>query len=1030
MSRHPVAITGWMGSGLAVAVLAAGALQALAQPPKAATSPARERERVEYNRDVRPILSDNCFYCHGPDPKHREAKLRLDTREGAVADRGGSVAIVPGKPDESEMVDRIASDDPTEVMPPPKTHKTLTAAQKDVLRRWVAQGAEYQAHWAYIAPKRAPVPVVADAALVRNPVDAFVQKVLQDHGIKPAPEADRRTLIRRLSLDLTGLPPTPAEVSAFLADRSPGAYETLVDRLLASPHYGERMAQHWLDVARYADTVGYHGDQNQNAWAYRDYVVKAFNDDKPFDRFTVEQLAGDLLPSPTPEQRTASCFNRLNMMTREGGAQAKEYLAKNTADRVRTVGLAWLGTTMNCCECHDHKFDPVTMKDFYSIGAFFADVRQWGVVADYGFTPNPELAGWTNDHPWPPEIVVASPALEKRIETFRARIGQVVAAARLPLREFRGWEYGVQAFLKANPTGWETPKPAIKTGAAAKPQIEPDGRIAFTGTAATSDEFTLQPTPGWLAAVRVELLPDPAHKGRIVRSGDTAKVRPAFAVVGADGKPRPLAVRHALADRYEREYVNGSDVVGVQAGWTTEKADASQPHTAVYFLDRPVRLVKGETLVVKLPDSNLASVRVSTSPLAPADMQHPAFPANLEKSIAADARAFYLRSTAWNAAAYDQVKALEADLLDCRDGKTPVMVTQRTDKPLTIRVLKRGNWMDETGEICKPATPAALPKLPEAGSRPLTRLDLARWLCSPENSLTPRVVMNRLWRQLFGNGLSTQVDDLGAQGDPPSHPELLDWLAVEFRDGGWDVKRMVKLVVMSHTYRQSSNLRPELRESDPNNRLLSSQNPRRLEAEVVRDNALAIAGLLNPEVGGPPSHPYQPAGYYEGLQFPDRDYVAERDARQYRRGIYSHWQRTFLHPMLANFDAPSREDCLAIRSSANSPQQALTLLNDPEFVEAARVWAARLLKEPGKDAARLAQAYEQALARPPRAPEADSLAGFLAQARAAYKARPDDAAKLEHVGASPAPQGDPVELAAWTSICRVLLNLHETITRY
>ena len=1019
---------GWMGFCLALAVLGAGAIEALAQAPA--------RERVEYNRDVRPILSDNCFYCHGPDPKHREAKLRLDTRDGAVAVRDGSVAVVPGKPDESELIERVFSDDPTLRMPPAKTHKTLTPAQKDVIRRWVAQGAEYQAHWAYLAPKRPPVPAVADTTLVRNPIDAFIQEVLQERKIKPSPEADRRTLIRRLSLDLTGLPPTPAEVRAFLEDSSSHACETLVDRLLASPHFGERMAQHWLDVARYTDTVGFHGDQNQNAWAYRDYVVKSFNDDKPFDQFTVEQLAGDLLPSPTPEQLTATCFNRLNMMTREGGAQPKEYLAKSTADRVRTVGLAWLGSTLNCCECHDHKFDPFTTKDFYSLGAFFADIKQWGVYADYGYTPNPDLPGWTNDHPWPPEIVVESPALKRRIEAARSEIARVVDAATSPAKGFDVWRQEILAFLKASPSGWETPRPAVKTTLPDRVKVGGDGRAVFSGGAATSDELTLAPTPGWLAAVRVELLlPGTAHHDQIVRwSGvDRATVRPTFAVADAAGKSRPLAIRHAQADRYAKQYVNGFDVIGVQGGWTTEKADVVRPHTAIYFLDRPVRLANGDKLVVTLPDNSFAAVRLSTSMLAPSDVQHPNFPPDLAAKLMAPnvARAYFLRSTAWNATAYDEIKALDAALLECRDGKTPVMVTQRTDKPLVIRVLKRGNWMDETGEVCKPATPAFLPRMPDATKRTLTRLDLARWLCSPENPLTARVVMNRLWRQLLGNGLSTQVDDLGAQGDPPSHPELLDWLAVEFRAGGWHMKRMVKLVVVSHTYRQSSNLRPELHDADPNNRLLASQNPRRLEAEVVRDNALAIAGLLNPEVGGPPSHPYQPAGYYEGLQFPDRDYVAERDERQYRRGIYTHWQRTFFHPMLANFDAPSREDCLAIRTSSNSPQQALTLLNDPAFVEAARTWAARLVAaKVNGDADRIALAYQQALARPPRPEEAASLQGFLTKARAEYKARPDDAAKLEHVGAASAPQGDPVELAAWTSVCRVLLNLHETITRY
>jgi hypothetical protein len=1029
----------WFAATAALVLTVSGA-----GPGDVPTSPPADR-RVEYNRDVRPILSDNCFFCHGPDPKHREAKLRLDTREGAIEDREGSIAVVPGKPDESELIDRITSDDKVMVMPPPKSHKTLTPAQKETLRRWIAEGAEYQPQWAYIPPKRHPVPALKDPALVRNPIDAFIQQALEARSIRPSPEADKRTLVRRLSLDLTGLPPTPEEVRAFLDDPSPDAYEFLVNRLLASPRYGERMAQPWLDVARYADTVGFHGDQNHNAWAYRDYVINAFNTNKPFDRFTVEQLAGDLLPNPTPEQLTATCFNRLTMMTREGGAQPKEYLAKYTADRIRTVGMAWLGSTLNCCECHDHKFDPFTTKDFYSLGAYFADVRQWGVYQDYGYTPNPDLRGWTNDHPWPPEIIVESPALRRRIESLKRQIGEVVGSARPAEGALDDWRGEIAAFLTDHPDGWETPTPEVRSGAASpraarknaaepkakeplhQPEVDDDGRVIFAGSAATNDELELAPTPGWLAAVRVALLPDPARKGRIVRSGDSANVRLELSRVGEDGKPHPVAVRHAQADRYAPRYANGFDILGVQSGWKTKAEDVGSKHSAVFFLDRPLRLARGERLRVRFANNTGASVRVSTSPLAPTDLQHPTL------LVSGAPGAFdFLRSTAWDVKAFEKVKALEAEILECRDGKTPVMVTQRTDKPLTVRVLARGNWMDETGAICNPETPGFLPKPPGADGRTLTRLDLARWIGSKENPLTARVVVNRLWRQFFGNGLSAQVDDLGAQGEPPSHPELLDWLAVEFVESGWDVKHVVKLMVMSHTYRQSSSIRPELHDVDPSNRLLASQNPRRLDAEFVRDNALAIAGLLSTEMGGPPVHPYQPAGYYEGLQFPDRDYIPEPDDRQYRRGVYTHLQRTFLHPMLANFDAPSREDCVAMRTAANSPQQALTLLNDPEFVEAARVWAGRLLAEAGRDdASRLDLAFEQALARPARPKEKESLLAFLDKARAEYKARPDDARKLDRVGFAPAAGNvDPVERAAWTTVCRVILNLHETITRY
>lgn len=1004
-----------------------------------------------YNRDIRPILSENCFACHGPDKNARKADLRLDQREVAVA----AEAIVPGKPEKSGLIERIFTDDAKMQMPPPKAHKTLTAPQKELLRRWIAGGAAYEPHWAYIAPQRSVVPTTG--AIVRNPVDAFIQSALAAKNIKPAPEADRRTLLRRLSLDLIGIPPSVAEMQKFLEDSSANAYERQVDRLLKSPHYGERMAQPWLDVARYADTVGFHGDQNQNVWAFRDYVIDSFNKNKPFDQFTLEQLAGDLLPNATPEQRTATCFLRLNMMTREGGAQPKEYLAKYTADRVRTVGMAWLGSTFACCECHDHKFDPIKTKDFYSLGAFFADIKQWGVYQTYDYTPNPDLPGWSNDHPWPPELVVSSPALKRRVEQIEKTQASIVREAAAGDPSLATWKESAGAFLARNPSGWEMPgilsattEPASprrpgaqKTAAKAKTAVaardarpatvEQDGTIAFPDSPAANSVIEARPGPGWLAAARIEFLPDARFGNRIVRNGAAGTVRATLAIERNAGNLEALRVRVAIADHYAPRYSNGFEIIGVQDSWKLDPASLDKPHNAVFFLDTPVSLGAGDKLRIRLSENNLARVRVQTSPLAPVDAQNPKFPADLTKELhnPAFAEALHLRSTAFDKAAYGRLKELDAELLSYHQATTPVMVVEKTDKPLTIRVLARGNWMDESGEICKPAIPQFLDPKKGHEDRQLTRLDLAHWLCASENPLTARVIMNRLWREFFGVGLSAQVDDLGAQGEPPSHPELLDWLAVEFRESGWDMKHMVKLMVMSHTYRQSSRSRDELRTQDPNNRLLAAQNPRRLDAEFIRDNALAIAGLLSPEMGGPPAKPYQPANYYDGLQFPDRKYVADKGERQYRRGVYTHWQRTFLHPMLANFDASGREDCIALRSTANSPQQALTLLNDPEFVEAARLWGAELLQTKGQtDAERVGQAYEQALCRRPNSEETKNLLDFLKRVREEYRTRPEDAAKLLHVGMAVEPKGDEIEQAAWTSLCRVILNLHETITRY
>ncbi len=1013
-------------------------LAVLAVIASTAQASARAGGPVEFNRDIRPILSENCFLCHGPDKTDRKADLRLDLRAVALA-KG---AIVPGQAEASELVARILSDDPDEVMPPPESTKKLSPMQKDLLRRWVAEGAGYQAHWAYEPIRRPGLPAVNRPGWVRNPIDAFVLAPLEARGIQPSPEADRRTLIRRLSLDLIGLPPTPEEARAFEADTSPNADEKLVDRLLASPHYGERMAVPWFDLVRFADTVGYHGDQNQDVFPYRDYVIDAFNRNVPFDRFTREQIAGDLLPDPSPDQLVASGFNRLNMMTREGGAQPKEYLAKYASDRVRTVSITWLGSTMGCSECHDHKFDPFQARDFYRMAAFFADIQQWGVYADYGYTPNPDLKGFGNDHPFTPVIEVENASLKRRIAKLDGQIGEVLsegskrlAADPASLARFEAWATETRFFLERLPEGWSTPPASAEpeTGAV----LQPDGSLLLGGKAKPKEatSIRLEPGPGWVASIRLELLPHESTEGRIIR-GQVAPTVTLAAGVRRKGseKPTRLAVFHAEADAKEDRYSNGSAVVGVASGWKLPGGDLKARRSAIYVLQSPTRLEEGDRLIVDLKGDGLGSVRLSVSPL---DSDAGPIGAILAEGgprtpeQTARLRATYLLSTGSDAATLADTHRLVRERLECRQGRAMAMVT-RAVEPATTRVLPRGNWQDETGEVVKPGVPKFLPQPPGAEGRLLNRLDLANWLTSAENPLTARVFANRLWKQFFGTGLSAVMEDVGAQGDWPSHPELLDWLASEFRESGWDVKRLVKAMVLSAAYRQDARLRPELRESDPGNRWLASQSPRRLEAEFIRDNALAAAGLLNPEVGGPSVRPYQPAGYYAILQFPDRDYLAQLDDRQYRRGVYTHWQRTFLHPMLANFDAPSREECIASRTVANTPQQALTLLNDPTFVEAARALAGSILTAQGPgDEARIGLLFERALARKPKQKEARSLLDFLETRRREARDHPDEARRLDRVGIAPNPAGsDESELAAWAEVARVVLNLHETITRY
>ena len=1003
---------------------------------EAATDP------VRFNRDIRPIMSDTCFHCHGFDAKARKGDLRLDLREFALkAGKSGALAIVPGKPDESEVIKRLYSKDEDDVMPAKESHKTLTDAQKQLFRRWIQEGAAYEAHWAYTPLSTVTVPAMPAGG--RNAIDAFIGEKLAAKKIAPSPEAPKEKLLRRLSLDLTGLPPTPDELAAFLADTSPNAYEKQVDRLLASPHYGERMAVWWLDIARFADTVGFHGDQNQRIFPYRDYVINAFNANKPFDAFTREQLAGDLLPNATEEQKVASGYNRLNMMTREGGAQPKEYLAKYGAERVRSVSAAWLGSTFGCAECHDHKFDPIKSADFYSLQAFFADVKQWGVYADYPYTPEPDLKGVNNDSPFPPEIKTTSPYLLKQDARARRELAAFAQAKTDPAK-VAGWIASLQPFLQQNPDGWmkpagsfeihkaamaaapakkgakAAPNPTAPAAVASAPQPLAAGQpLALKKALGKGEDLVVALQPGAMRVAAVRLsLPDAKPS---MRSSLTV----GFAVRNAAGKERKLVAGFADAAVHDVRYANGAEILGLGNTWSLTVPTEGLA-SAVWLLDTPVDLTAGDTLLVALDGAGTQPIQVSVTPIGGYDPLSVGTP----PKTSADQAMAYLCSVQPVRADFDQAKAMAAKLREYRRGVAWSLVTEAR-APLTVRILPRGNFLDTTGPIVLPATPSFLPGYRQSTEQQrLTRLDLANWLTSKENPITARTFTNRLWQIFHGNGLSAALDDLGSQGEPPSHPELLDWLAGDFRDHGWDIKRLVRLMVTSRTYRQSSSLRPELKDLDPANRLLASQNPRRLDAEFVRDNALAIAGLLNAEdIGGPSVKPYQPDGHYEPLQFPNRTYVASKDAEQWRRGLYMHWQRMFLHPMLVNFDAPARDECVALRSASNTPQQALTLLNDPTFVEAARVLAARLLAKPAAED-RLNAAFLLAVGRSIKPSERTALEKLIADQQSYYTANPAEATKLLKVGLTPPPTDNLAAHAAWTQACRVLLNSHEVITRY
>lgn len=977
-------------------------------------APAQEpREKVHFNRDIRPLLSDTCLKCHGPDTKGNTSELRLDTREGALAEfEKGRFGIVPGHPEKSEVFLRISTSDKSDRMPPAKANKSLTPAQIDLLRRWIAEGAEWQGHWAFLPPKKAPLPAVKKAAWARTPVDAFLLARMEREGLQPSPEADRLTLLRRLHFDLTGLPPTPEEADAFLADKDPAAYEKAVDRLLASPHYGERMALFWLDQVRFADSRGYHSDNPRKVASYRDYVIAAFNENLPFDRFTTEQLAGDLLPNATLRQRVASGYNKLNQTTEEGGAQAREYEAKTVADRVRNVSSVWMGATLGCAECHDHKFDPYTAKDFYRMGAFFADIQE-GAIADRD-------AG----------IPVPNAAEAEKLAAFDAAAAKLKAALDTPTPELEkaqaAWE---RTALDAFP--WRTISPTSVASKGSTLFVEEDGSILVQGASPAKDVHTITAAVELKAATafRLEVIQDSnvAHPGP-GRSGNGNFVLTRFRVQKA-GKDLPLA--KAVADHQQDGWLIAHALDGKGNGWAV-LPQVGKDHEAVFEPKEKLDLAGPLTFVLEYNSIHPAHV-VGRFRLSVTDRERPAEAVAPSPEI----RAILLKKdrspeeasklAAHYRAIAPELRPLRAELAKVGNEKAAFLKTVRTSlvamsgNPRSVRVLPRGNWLDTSGEPLTPMTPAFLPPPENLGDRRAGRLDLAAWLVAPSNPLTARALVNRLWKLYFGTGISKVLDDLGGQGEWPVHPELLDWLAVDLVESGWDLKRMVKLLTSSAAYRQVSTSSRALREKDPYNRLVARQSRFRLDAEFVRDGALAVSGLLVDKQGGESVFPYQPAGYWFHLNFPKREWPVSKGDELWRRGIYTWVQRTFPHPSLAAFDAPSREEACMERPRSNIPQQALALLNDPTYVEAARKLAE--LRD-------LTKMFRRVLTRPPTADELKTLGDLLAKQRTAYQADPKAAQALIAVGQSPAPKDvDPVELAAWTAVARVLLNLHETITR-
>ena len=994
--------------------------------------PPADAEKLQFDRDVLPILSDKCFACHGPDPAVRQANLRLDTKEGAFSAPSGYPIIVPGEPENSELVLRITHENIDQRMPPQISNRQPTQEEIDTLIQWIAEGAEWEEHWVYSLPERVASPTVENTEWVRNPIDAFILQRLETEGLTPSAEADRRTLIRRLSFDLTGLLPTPAEVEQFLRDESPNAYESLVNRLLSEPQYGERMAMYWLDLVRYADTSGYHADENVSIWPYRDYVIKAFNDNMPFDQFTVENLAGDLLPNPTSAQKIAAGYNRLNQTTSEGGAQAKEYLAIYAADRVRTTASVWLGATLGCAQCHDHKFDPYTAKDFYSFAAFFADVKGPGV---YG-----------GGSKWEPVVMLPTPTQEsalRDIDDELTKLEQVFKASSPGLEaEQVEWENEVRSLLESTePTDfvwiddaqanggrtegtWEfvgKDEAPVFSKLYSRKQTAEAGKTVQHAFRGANRTFTLAEGDQLFAYIWID--PESPPETVMLQWNDGTWDHRAFwgedkinfGEIGSDTPAhKPMGPLPAVGE-WVRLEVNPVDV-GLNPESVLNGIAFVQFGGTAYWDMAGVATTRGSAVRHTHTEQVIAAIQVDPSVRT----------THQREQIAAE----YRRITPALDGIRNQTAALQKQKAEI-EAQIPYSLTTESTLPRTTRVLPRGNWMDDSGEIVEPMIPAFLGDLGIKNRRP-TRLELAQWIASKDNPLTARTFVNRLWALYFGTGLSRVLDDLGAQGESPMHPELLDWLAVEFVESGWNVKHIVKLLVTSNTYRQSSKSNEVLEEKDAYNRLLARQSRWRLDAEVVRDNALQLSGLLVPKIGGPSVRPYQPKGYYSNLNFPKRVYVHDANENQYRRGLYTHWQRTFLHPSMMAFDAPSRQECTAERATSNTPMQALTLLNDPSYVEAARVFAARIIQEGGESVAeRINWAYQWTLSRMPQPKELEIMTNLYEKHQAEYTANLDAASALVATGEAPLTEGiEADELAGWTSVARVILNLHETIMRY
>ncbi len=1014
---------------------------------------AQSEEKVDFTRDVRPIFSNKCFQCHGPDQTSREGDLRLDTRDGAFALHDDQPVIVAGKPDESELLRRVLSQDPDDRMPPADSeYAPLTAKEKTILRNWIAQGAEWQDHWAFVPPQRPKVPVTEHQWPI-NEIDWFILRRLEKLGLEPAPRASREALIRRVTFDLTGLPPSVAEVDAFLADDSPKAYEKLVDRLLDSPRYGEHMARNWLDLARYGDTHGLHLDNVRSIWPYRDWLINAFNNNKPFDQMTIEQLAGDLLENSSTSQKVATGFIRCNVTTSEGGSIPEEYYVRYAVDRVETMGTVYMGLTLGCAVCHEHKFDPISQEEFYGLFAFFNSFEENPMDGNQALPP-PFIEVPTQ------EQIAQRTKLQKELETIDQELRSQLAAIEYedPYHEIKPEEFPSKEFVwidddvppgaQKQQTGsiWEfveAPQPVLSGKRAtkrtasglsqhfftgAKPElIVGDGDILFTSVYLDPDnppqQIMLQWNDGnwehraYWGGNHInwgrENSPSRKRMGDLPKPGEWVRLEIPVREVGL--KPGSKINGWAYTQFGGTVYWDRSGLIThtPQAGQTFE----SQRHWEL-AIGQGQGLPKPIQQILKIKTEKRSEEQKTE--LRNYFLEH-IYPPTKEQLAPWLTRRDQLNK---------ELKALQ-------DAIPKTMVVKELPKPKQAYLLYRGEY-DKKRDPIERHLPSILPSLPEGA--PLNRLGLAQWLVDPSHPLTARVTVNRFWQRIFGTGLVITSEDFGIQGDAPSHPELLDWLAVEFIESGWDVKHIQKMIVMSAAYTQSAVTTKDKLAKDPQNRYLSRGPRFRLDAEAIRDTALFVSGLLNEEIGGPSVKPYQPAGLWKAVGYTDSNtanFTQDDGKKLYRRSMYTFWKRTSPPPSMAVFDAPSRETCTSRRERTNTPLQALTLMNDKQFVEASRHFAQRILHQGGKtNEEKLIWAFRSATSRMPTSDELQILGRLLENHRQQFQADPDAATALidsattllKPLHLDRDKSRDP-ELAAWTMLANLLLNLDETMSK-